>query len=382
MKKVEANHVDFQKVRKRRQRVQTVKRLVALGIVLAFIAGIISLNRFLINAGVTIRLSDFVESFGGAGYPIPVPGGIIQDVKSLGNDIAVINDTNLYVYSKNGKTMLSYQHMSDQTLVETNADRILIYNAGGRNYAILSKSKILLSNGGDYSILGGDLNGQGAFALITASEQSASRVIVFDQKFNEMFELRSENLVSGVSISPKGTRMAAIGVDTVGGEVCTLVWLYDFNVEKGLVKLELAGETPLDVQYLEDGRFSVLTNRQYRLFSSEGIQECSYSFSGDRVLAIERNGKQALLQLEGTGGSRLVLLDGSCAAQASVVLQDKVRDIAFGSSNIYVLSDTGITTYGTGLEPKSTFEMRGISQIHAVKDTLYYFDKEEIHILQ
>ena len=378
------NQVDFNKLRKRRQRTQSVKRLLALGIILAAVGGIVALNNFFIKSGVTTRLSDAVESFGGSGYPVPVPGGIIRDVKNVGKDLAVLNDTNLYIFNKNGKMITSLQQMGDQTVLHVNSDRVFTYDVGSKKYRIYSRSKTLLEKEHGFSLLGADMNGRGDFALISSTAQYAGQVVVYDSQFSAIYEWLSSDLVADVSINPKGNRMAAISLATRGGEIYSVVYVFDFNEPKELKRLELQDEMALGVAYLGDGRFSVLTDRAYRLYSGEGVEESSYSLGGRQVLAVERNGKEALLLLQESAGNRvqeLVLLDSACGEQAVLELGYLAKDIAFGDRNIYTLADTGVTTYGKSLEPKGSLEMRGISGIHAIGSKLYYLGREEINVL-
>jgi len=378
------NQVDFNKLRKRRQRTQSVKRLLALGIILAAVGGIVALNNFFIKSGVTTRLSDAVESFGGSGYPVPVPGGIIRDVKNVGKDLAVLNDTNLYIFNKNGKVITSLQQMGDQTVLHVSSDRVLIYDVGSKKYRIYSRSKALLEKEHGFSLLGADMNSRGDFALISSTAQYAGQVVVYDSQFSAIYEWLSSDLVADVSINPKGNRMAAISLATRGGEIYSVVYVFDFNEPKELKRLELQDEMALEVAYLGDGRFSVLTDRAYHLFSGEGVEESSYSLGARQVLAVERNGKEALLLLRESAGNRvqeLVLLDSDCGEQAVLELEYLAKDIAFGDRNIYTLADTGVTTYGKSLEPKSSLEMRGISEIHAIGSKLYYLGREEINVL-
>lgn len=375
------NRVDFDKLRKKRRRATTARRLIALVVIIALIGGVFALNRVFIETGMTTKLSDLVESFGGSGYPVPVPGGIVRDVKSMGGDLAVLNDTNLYVYNKNGKIVTNLQQMSDQTVLITSADRALTYDVGGKRYAIHSRSKRLLERISDHSIQGADMNERGDYAIISSTAEYVSQVMVYDGKFALMMEWLCSDLITDVSLSAKGNRLAAVCVDTRAGLPYTIVYLLDLSVDSQLMKLEFPGELPLEVAYISDGRFSVLTDKQYRLFTDEGLEDCAYAYGDSELLGLERRGKEALLLLQQDKTRRLVLLDASCVEAGDAELDVRVKDFALGDKQAYVLTDTGITVYNRSLERKDGLERRGIVQIHLLKGSLYYLDREEIAVL-
>jgi len=378
------NQVDFDKLRKKRQRAVTIKRLVIVAAVAALMGFAVLLNSFLIEAGVTVRLSDMVESFGGSGYPVPVPGGIIRDVKSMGDDLAVLNDTNLLVYNNKGKVITNLQQMGDSTMLLTSSERLFTYDVGAKRYSIHSRSKPLLEKQSESSLQGGAMNERGDYALISSTAQYASQVLVFDSRFNQIYEWLTSDLVAFVSLSPKGGRMAAVSISTRGGEVYSVLNLFDFSMDTALRRVEIPGEMAAGVQYLEDGRISLISNKQYRIYTSEGVQENAFSLEDRRVVAVERRGKETLLLLQSEDKKSwdLVLLDTSCTSLASLRLNQRVRDMALGGKQVYVLTDTGITAYSKSFEEKGGLQGRGIVQIHYVKNKLYYLNKEEINTLE
>jgi len=377
------NRVDFEKLRKRRQRVLTVRRLIALAVILVLVFSILAVNSYLIDNSFTIRISDWVESFGGSGYPIPVPGGVIRNVRSLDTELAVLNDTNLYIYNKKGKTLSTVQRMSENAVLVTSSKRALIFEGGGKRYVVTTPSKQLVDKSYEFNIQGADINDRGDYVLVSSSSQYVAQVTVFNNKNEWYFQwFSSDSMVQDVAISAKGTHMAVGCVNTRGGRIYSTLFLFDLGQKAEQAKLELEGELVLQVSYLDDGRVGVLTDCGWRIYSDSLSGSKVYDFGGLEVRGMDRRGKETLLLLGNTGtrAQELVLLDGDCKVALRAELAGQARDIALGDGRLYVLTDTGVTAYTREMEPKETLELRGISDIHLVKNRLYYLSKDEINV--
>ncbi len=377
--------VDFDRLRKQRQRLQTVKRFIALGIIVGLVGGVIALNRVLIDSGFTVRISDMVESWGGAGYPIAIPGGIVRDIKSMDGDLAVLNDTNLYIYSSNGKTVTNLQQMTDNTVMVPTSSKVLTYDVGSKRYSVDTRSKNLLLKETDYSMLCADMNERGDLAIVTASKQYVAEAAVYNSKFEFVYGWQwSDNMVVDISLSPKGNTLAAGCINTQGGVLRSIFYILDFTMENELAKVEFVDEMVLDVQYLDGNTIGLLTDKQYRILSGGGTVQNSYLLGDGQLTAMERRGNNLLFLYthKETRTQSLVLLDGDCRVLASTQPGRRIKDIVLGERKIYLLSDEGIATMNNMLEEKSFFALRGITQIHQVKNRLYYLTKEEICVLE
>lgn len=379
--------MDFEKLRRKRQRRVTARRLLILLGVACVVAGAVFVNNYLIDVGLTTRIRDVVESWGGSGYPVPTPGGVIREVKTFDGDLAVLNDTNLLLYNKKGKIISSFQQMQDSTVLICSGSRAFTYDIGGTRITVHARSRVLFEKELEYRVLAADMNGRGDFAVVTASRQYVAQVTVYDRKFEERFWwYSSDNLVSGVAVSPGGNRMAVSCVNTQGGLLKTTLYLFDFSQETELKKTELAGDLALSIAYQPDGRFSLLTDRQYILYSGDGEQQAAYDFGGRELLAVERAGGKALLLLgdeksEKDRRQHLVLLDSQGGEETVLSLSGKVRDVALGGQVVYLLTAEGVKSYSHELERQNAWPAAGVTGIHLIGDTLYLFTQDEINVL-
>lgn len=380
-----AKPIDFNKVRKRRQRTQTLKRLVILAAIFALIGGIVALNSFLIEQGITTQLSDWIGGMGGSGYPVPVPGGIIRDVKAAGNAMAVLNDTNLAIYTDKGKQSGNFQEMTGNTVLLAGDDRLLTFDVGAKQFAVHSRTKTLLKKDIEYGIFAGGMNQRGDYAIVSSSKQAICQINVYNKQLKEIYICYlTENLVGSVGISPSGKMMAAGWLSGNGGVLLSGVNVYLFSNQEGPVAtVELGDDLILDVRFFEDDRIGILTDRQYLVIGADGSEKYSYRYGNRQLTAFEAEGRQMLLLCENreTRMSNVILLDAELKEKAVYETNDKITDIALAPRRVYLLTEKGVATYSQSFEPLGFEEALFATNLQLVKGRVYYLTREEIRVL-
>lgn len=379
------NSIDFNTLRKKRQRVTNIKRLAILAGLIVVVLLAVFLNNILVEESITTRISDLVSGFGGSGYPVALPGGVIRDIKHCDNHLAVLNDTNLYLYSIKGKQVGNFQQMSDNTVALASSGRMLTYDTGGKRYRVHSKSKTLHEQETEFSIITACLNERGDYAIVSSSKQFICEINVYNKRYEKVLERNfTSDLVSAVSLSPKGNVMAAGWINGRGGVLYSGVDLYPLYSEEKLATLELDDNFVLDVRFLEEDRIAVLTDRQYLIMDASGQLKHSYDFAGRQLGAIEQEGRTALLLLQDAETRRkdIVLLGDDLSEKAVYSTAAKTLDMAIAAKKIYLLEDDAIRTFDRELnEIEQPVPVQHASYIHAVAGRLYYLTRDEICVL-
>ena len=381
-----SNAVDFDKIRKRRQRMVTLKRLLILAGTMILAGAVIFVYNVLVEESATTGLMDYFESRGGAGFPVDLPGGVIRGVASIGENLAVLNDTNLIIYNKNGKIIQSIQRMTEHSIVAASASRVLAFSVGGRGFSVHSISREMFTGTLEQGILCGDMNPDGDFAVVAPVQHFASRVTVYDRQFRQIYSWSSPEFITHVSLSPRGNMMAVgcvRGGD--GGVMESLIYLFRFaeDREKADIALTLEDSLCLGLDFLENDRVALLTDTQYMILDQHGDVMETYDFESRRLLARELYGRQALLLFErrDRNETELVLLDEHLREAAVMATDEKIFDMALGRDVIYLLTEDGITGYNHGMEQVSEYERQGISMIHLAGTRLYYLTYNQICVL-
>jgi hypothetical protein len=376
--------VDFEIVRRRRRLKYIIKRVSVLLLSVAAGGGLIRLHNLWVEVGMSTKVSDLLGSFGGTGYPVELPGGVIRDIKSMGNKLAILNDTNLYLYNSRGKIISNIQQMSDKTVLLTGDSRSLTYDVNAKTYSLHTPSRTVAGTV-ENSILAADLGESGQYALVTTSRQYVAEVAVYENPSEpHLFRwLSSENHVSGVSLSPGGERLAVSCVMTEDGAIRSMVLLFHRGVDERLAEVDFPDSLILRLDYFEDERIGVLTDREYAVLDGDGNILHRYSLGDGQVTAFTTYGREALLLTEDKEARRsdIILLDETCTEKARLTAARNIRGMAMGRRRIYILDDTGIESFDHSLNSMEKLELRGISSLHLVGEKLYYCTEEEICLL-
>ena len=377
--------INFEKARRRRQFFQRAKRFLVVGIIMLAVIAAMAINNFLVENGVSIHLSDTVESFGGAGYPTDLPGGIIHDVKSLGKNMAVLNDTNLYIYSPKARIISNTQEMSDSTILTTTGSRLITYNIGSKRYRINSASQNLLDKETEDSILAADMGENGEYAIVTSPMRFVAMITVYSNKFEPIFySYSAENHITGVSLSPNGNMMVTSGINTSNGMLISVITYYHFASDEPVASLTLEDALILNMDFYENGSVGILTDHEYIVTDVFGHIVSTYTLPDGNVTSFRRYKGETAITIENkeTRRETLILLNSKCEEQWHLTMDGKMRDVAIGPKKVYVLDNSGIFVYNRSQELIGQLDMSGITRIHAAENTLYYFTQSEIAIME
>lgn len=376
------NAMDFNKIRKKRRRTQLLKRVgVLLGIALTLLV-ILSLNEMLVQEGILTRMRDFFGGLGGSGYPIPAPGGVMREVMAVEGDVAVLNDTNLYLYNHKGKELLNLQRMNDHTVALTAGGRILTYDLGGTKYRVHTRQSLLLEKEHDHAITSMALGERGDYAVVSSSKQYTAQVTVFTPRFEMAFQWSSNEMVTGVALHPKGGKMVASSVGALEGVLRSAVYLFAFDSDKELAKVEFEDQLILWLAYLDDHHIGVLTDKSYYVLDEQGHHQAQFSFGGEHPVTLRCHKGDMLLLCENTEArsQTLLLVDARGRELGKIQPQQKVRDMQVGSS-VYLLTDQEIIRLDKTLSPLAAAPITGVNRILLANQVLYGFNSEVIQVL-
>ena len=382
------NVVDFEELQRERQgrmRRRRVFRLIKLMLLVIAVLLMLGAIDYVANYDFGVGIGDTFASFGGPGYPVPVPGGLIRDVRGMGSNLVVLNDTNVQVYNRSGRLLSNFQHLSDRTAVLTSRDRMLVYEYGGRRVSIHSASRELQVHVVEDMVLGAALGAGGEYAIITSPRTHIAQVEVFNSRFESMIRWGSPQHVRGVAISPRGDMMVADVVDSFGGVLGAELVFIRFGMREELLRVRLEGELVVHLSFISDNRIAVLTDRAYRVFDNSGRMVGQYRLPAGMPLTAFQSDGDRMLVLCGAREARvreLILLDSSARRTASAEIPGRVRSMALAGRNVWVLTDAGLMRYNLSLDYIETAEGAGIQRIQYVDGRLYYFTRYEIRILE
>lgn len=303
---------DLELARRRLRRRRLVRGLIALTLLLAVIVAVCTV---LVTQQGTLReqLDELLSNFDkGPGYPVEYPGGTNPALYPMGGNLALVTDTNLFVYNRLGGQLSSAQHRYHDPIVKTTASYALLYDVNDTGLTVFNKSRQVFDTQLAYPLYAADIRSDRTIAVATRAEHYTSEVRVFQNFDTEALRfdwLSAEKMVSALALSLDGDGLAVGAVGASGGILQSTLHLFSIGEQQERAVLELPDEFIYHLDYKEDGSLQVITDRRTLTVDQKGNIVGEYSYGG-RVLS----------QFTGESPGGAVLLLGNFAQERHTAL--------------------------------------------------------------
>lgn len=204
-------------------------------------------------------------------------------------------------------------------------DRVLVYDRGGKSFALLNSYSLLHRQTLDSPIVSASLNGEGAYSVVTNQTDYRSALTVWDKKNQQIFQWKTgQHYLLLSSVSPGQKRAAALCLGQEEGRPDYSVLVFDLGTGAQSFTLELGEDRVYSMKHY--GNYLVLLCRSgLRFYNSQGKLSCTVQFSEKPLLAWDhREGELPLVALEGAGGAELYVWrpDGTAALSRTLTGSD------------------------------------------------------------
>ncbi len=342
---------DIERLRKKRNRRQNLKRLGTFLLVLAIFFGIWFVWEKIKQTSLAEQLAGgFAELGSGSGYPMEISGVTVRQMETMGNVLLVLTDTHLHIYNKNGKLLREVQHDYANPVIKCSSSRIILYDPSSRVLRIESKTKTIKEMTFDEPVLFAVLSDENDLAVITNTQRFLGQIIVYDHSLEEpVFSWKSaESYLYGAAFEPGGDSIAVSSVQVQNGDLVSGLTLYRLNEESPFMQQQYVDETIHDISY-QNGELQVLTDQNAYYYSESGKEKAVISFQEEPLRMFCSKGEKISALVLGDyrefKSVKLSLLGASGEAEGAVSLQFSVDDIDVNGSRTALLAGNCIEIY-------------------------------------
>ncbi len=162
-------------------------------------------------------------------FPLSIEGGADYQLKTLDDNVALVDDSHLLIYNNNGKIANSVQHTLANPIITTGNKKILLYDLGGKSFSLYSKYKNIYEKTTDDPILLARLGSNDTAAVVVKSDKYPSELMVYDATGKNIFNYRSVSRIIDVTFNSdnSGCYITTIGAD--GGLIVSKMIYYRFD---------------------------------------------------------------------------------------------------------------------------------------------------------
>ena len=224
--------------------------------------------------------------------------------------IAFVTKGGVEVYAPDGTRLLNLDRELASPRVVASEKYLIAYDQGGKSFFVTNSYGELYSGESAFPILSATVADSGYFALITTSDSYLSRVVLYDNNFNQIRGINRGMATVGAVFLDDGS-LALLGATAADGAIYTSLSIYDSKLESVAYSCELENEMPLALG-LADGTLMLLTDKALHACDTDGSVKNSVTLEGALVnFAFGREGAVLVSETDAvTATHRVVALNG------------------------------------------------------------------------
>ena len=334
---------------RRKKRARLVTRI-SIAVILLSLAVVLVINRDkLTPESISNWLAGSISTSTEAeGFPVSLPSGETVSVFASGNNIALTNQTNLYLYNSRGKKIRSVQHLKKNVQSKSAGEYTLLYSVGATEFSVETPSKNVVDKESDMSVTMGEICKNGRFVLATESDVYTSELKVFDKNGNAVFKWSpSGGVITAVGISADGHHVAASTMFTQGGRIMSGIYFFETGKEEALFSSKIEDKMVTRL-FCDKNSVRVVTDESLIDFDQNGEISGEYSFEERKLLGISQCSKGLALVFEDVNDpsrSVLSIVNEKSQESATASVPYKVLDISAHGGDIYLMTESLVLKY-------------------------------------
>lgn len=286
-------------------------------------------------------------------FPVMITGRSITDMDEFYGSVAVATDVGFYAYTATGRQFCEFKYTLSNPAMKSAESKALVFDRGGKKYYLYTKDKQLYAGSSDYSIITGDVNKEGSFALATASQGYVGQVTVYNETGAVRYKWNCAEYPVAVTLMGDNGGLYVATVGTENGQVYSCVYLLRFDT-KTEIAYKRTGEVPVAVREISGGRAQLVTDKSVSVVGTDGKEQLNYSYGTQKILGFSFSEGDDLIVMLGnqldTDKGTVLWLDGGLKEVTTVVADKSVADICLLGGRIYLLTNLSFDSYNSGGE--------------------------------
>ena len=211
-------------------------------------------------------------------FPLAVYGGNGYRAASMDQNLLVLSDTYLHIYDTNGNLEAARQHTYGSAMLRTAGSYALVYESGGSRFLLETVNSVRYEKTLTDSIIFGRVSADGQVLLVTTSQTSACRMLVFNHKGQTVYERSCVENITEAAFNADATGCFAVSIRAENGILKSVVHAYSFTQENDLWSSNPLDMLVISVYNTSSGGLFVLGDGAASYLSSDGAVLSTYSY--------------------------------------------------------------------------------------------------------
>lgn len=354
-------------------------------LILSFLSVIIFVNREKFSPDyVGTYLEDLFAGFQhGNGYPYKISGNkvINENFKIIDKDLFLLSDTTLSALNTSAREMLRSQHCYQNPMLKVSSTRAIVYDLGGKNLEVTSRSKILHTATMNNNIISAAVSNYGTFAAVTEAKGFLGQLTVFAKNGKDIYYKYNfaDHYITDVAISENGKSVAVCGSTAKDGSMMSTVYVFDYKSEEPKVKLNYDDNMFIRVEYLSNGNIVAVGDRLISVINPKNGSKEDYFYDNKNLVGFDINKKDGILLAlslsEDGNNTNMVLINKNGKVDKSFHTEHSVKAVSFNHGKLAALAYGEVYVYNFAGKKINSFNVG-----NDVKN-IRLFSRRDIYVL-
>ena len=298
-------------------------------------------------------------------FPIPTNGDVINigNFTRIDSNLVYASDTKFNVLNSFGRSVYKYNQTFSSPVLSKAADSDLtiVYNLGGKEFAINTLDSTIYKGELEDNIIGADISKSGEYALVTTKDGYLSKLYVYSKDHKQIYAYSfADFYITCVSMDPKGKSAVLTGISAHNGSQLSCVYLLDFTKEEPVFFEEISDNVLYYVEHTDRTHACIIGETASYTLSSRTKSLKTFSYDGKSLTAFDVNTDTDTyaLSLSRSGDGRMCdvySFSTNGTLKSTVTTEHKITSVSTYKNRVAVLDGDTVYLYtkdGTFLSEK------------------------------
>lgn len=292
----------------------------------------------------SIRQNDGVLADGN--FPLSISGNGDYQAEIMEDDLAILNNSYLYLYSDQGESLDTRQIAYTNAVMQSGGDRILCFENGGIGFRVDNTNGCVYEKEAENIIISGDISSSGYTALITESNTYSCSIYVYSQNGKKLYTRNCVERVNEICFNPDNSGCVFVQLDASDGEISSVLKCIEFDKEEIIWEAPALSTLCLEASYTSDGRICIIGDSVCAYYNKKGQMESMYTYSGSLISYDAENGQAAILvRSDETRETNLLLFDSSAESPMVIPVNNSASYVKLNGSTACLMSTDNVVAY-------------------------------------
>ena len=304
------------------------------------------------NSAALVSAGDVVETLRistmrGQGWPQSTGISQLYQWEEMDGGFVALGQENAVFYTNKGVRLRAIQAGYARPALSAGNTRFVLYNRGGTELRVESRSKNLYTQQYPGGILLCEMGPDGSLAVVTEDPSYTAQMLVYPSNMEQplTWKLTSkEGTPIAMAFSDNEKKLAVATLSAAEGKTVSRLYILDRTKQKEIQLDTRTGAVPLQVEWRGDTLLVAYSDGVAAYQEKKGLV-ASYDLQGRTLvdLSILPNGRMALLENHGST-AHIVLLDKNLTETGRIPVEAG-NGVVLTRTGIYLYTDANVICY-------------------------------------